>query len=121
MRKSLNPRSFKWVMMGNEAKAAEADKLQAQLMRQCLGDERRKVAAKLAKHARMLNNSVTSHESRTISHHRGSIRQLEREIWSINQMMDALNTRFPTSGSTDEQPGPARFFRHVDGGQSAGR
>ena len=27
---------------------------------------------------------------------------LEREIWSINQMMEALNTRFPTSGSADE-------------------
>src|SRR6476619_3485340 len=99
---SLNRRSFKWVMMGNEAKAAEADKLQAQLMRQCLGDDRRKNAKKLAKHARMLNNSVTTHESRTISHHRGSMRQLEREIWAIKRRMDALNTRFPTSGSTDE-------------------
>jgi hypothetical protein len=28
--------------------------------------------------------------------------QLDREIWSINQMMEALNTRFPTSGSADE-------------------
>jgi ubiquinone biosynthesis protein UbiJ len=90
------------VLTGDEAKAAEADNLQAQLLRQCLGDERRKLAAKLAKHARMLNETVTSQESRTISHHRGSIRQLEREIWSINRMVDALNTRFPTPGSADE-------------------
>ena len=90
------------MLTGDEAKAAEADILQAQLLRQCLGDERRKVAAEQAKHAQMLNESVASHESRTISHHRGSIRQLEREILSINQMVDALNTRFPAPGSADE-------------------
>ncbi len=90
------------MLTGDEAKAAEADNLQAQLLRQCLGEERREAAAKLAKHAQMLNESVASHESRTISHHRGSIRQLEREIWSINQMVAALNARFPAAGSAGE-------------------
>ena len=49
-----------------------------------------------------LNESVASHEPRTISHHRGSIRQLEREIWSINQMVAALNALFPVPGSAGE-------------------
>ena len=102
MRESLNRVSLRWVLTGDEAKAAEADNLQAQLLRQCLGKERREAAAKLAKHAQTLNESVASQESRTISHHRGSIRQLEHEIWSINQIVDALNARFPAPGSAGE-------------------
>jgi len=98
MRESLNRRSLRRVLAGDEATTAEADNLQAQLLRQCLGDERRKVAAELAKHAQMLNECVAADESRTISYHRGSIRQLEREIRSINQMIKALNTRFPRRG-----------------------
>jgi hypothetical protein len=102
MRESLNRRSLRRVFAGGEATAAEADNLQAQLLRQCLGDERRKVAAELAKHAQMLNECVAADEARTISYHRGSIRQLEREIRSINQMIKALNTRFPPQGSAGE-------------------
>jgi len=50
----------------------------------------------------MLNECVAADEARTISYHRGSIRQLEHEIWSINQMVDALNARFPAPGSAGE-------------------
>jgi hypothetical protein len=102
IRKSLSRRSFRWVLTGDKAKAAEADKLQAQLLRQCLGAEPREAAAKLAKHAQMLNECIATHESRSISHHRGSIRQLEREIWSSNQMVAALNARFPAPWSAGE-------------------
>jgi hypothetical protein len=101
MRESLNRVSLRWMLTGDEAKAAEADNLQAQLLRECLAEERRE-AAKLAKHAQMLNECTATTESRTISHHRGSIRQLEHEIWSINQIVDALNARFPAPGSAGE-------------------
>lgn len=36
---------------------------------------------------------------RSISHHRGRIRELEGEIRSITHMIDALNARFPAGKS----------------------
>jgi predicted RNase H-like nuclease (RuvC/YqgF family) len=82
-----------------QAKSARADILQAQLLRRSLGDERRALAAKLSKHAQLMNECIAANAMRNVSHHRGRIRQLEREISSINQMVDALNRRFPASES----------------------
>jgi hypothetical protein len=74
---------------------AAADGLQARRLRQCLDEERAKVAAQLGKHAKILNECATSGEVVAISHHRGRIRQLENEIRTINRMLDALDSRFP--------------------------
>ncbi len=54
--------------------AAAADSLQAQHLRQCLSEERVELAAKLAKHAKILTESMISREMRSISHHRRRIR-----------------------------------------------
>ena len=61
-------------MLTGVAMAAAADSLQAQHLRQCLSEERVELAAKLAKHAKILTESMTSREMRSISHHRGRIR-----------------------------------------------
>jgi hypothetical protein len=88
--------------MDDRARAATADNLQADYLRQCLSLERGECSAALSKHARMLTDCMESGETRSISHHRGRIRQLEGEIRSITHMIDALNARFPAAGSAAE-------------------
>jgi hypothetical protein len=83
-------------------KYALADNLQAQVLRQCLEDEHRATLAKLSKHRRVLNQCLSVGAMRTVSHHRGRIRELERELWSIKQMVDAMNRRFPLPDSGAE-------------------
>jgi hypothetical protein len=64
-------------MLTEDPTKAAADSLQAQPLRQCLDEERAKVASRLGKHAEILNGCATSVEVGAVSHHRGRIRQLE--------------------------------------------
>jgi hypothetical protein len=85
--------------MDHRARAAAADSLQADYLRQTLNLEGEVCSATLRKHARMLTDCMESGQMRSISHHRGRIRELEGEIRSITHMIDALNARFPVDGS----------------------
>lgn len=91
--------TLKAVSLDDRARAAAADNLQADYLRQCLSLEREESSASLQKHARMLTDCMEAGGTRSISHHRGRIRQIEGEIRSITQMIDALNARFPAAGS----------------------
>ena len=87
--------SFSSMPIGDAAADAAADGLQAQYMRRCLSNERADLAGRLGKHARLLNESITSGQTRNTGHLRGHVRRLENEIREINRMLDALARRFP--------------------------
>jgi hypothetical protein len=54
------------------------------------------LAARLAKHTKkILTECMTAAEMRSVSHHRGRIRQLEGDMRAVNQVLEALDRRFP--------------------------
>jgi hypothetical protein len=87
------------MFMDDRARAAAANSLQADYLRETLKLEREVCSATLRKHARMLTDCIESGKMRSISHHRGRIRELEGEMRSITHMIDALKARFPLDGS----------------------
>ena len=75
--------------------AAAADKLQAQLLRRHLSNERADLAGQLGKHARLLNEAVTSGHLQEVSYLRRRVLRLENEVREINRLIAALDKRFP--------------------------
>ena len=64
-------------------------------LRRHLSNERADLAAQLGKHARLLNEAMTSGQLQNISYLRGRILRLENEVREINRLIAALDKRFP--------------------------
>ena len=77
--------SVSFGLMGDFAVAAAADKLQAQLLRRHLSNER----------AAAMNEAVTSRHLQEVSYLRRRVLRLENGVREINRLIAALDKRFP--------------------------
>jgi hypothetical protein len=78
--------------------AAIADVMQAGYFRAFLGDERAALRSYLAEQVKALNARAATGDVRGVSDVRRSIRAAENEIRAIDQMVAALDWRFPDEG-----------------------
>jgi hypothetical protein len=79
-----------------------ADAAQAAYFRLRLLHERCDLAAMLAKHTKSLTRCMTERDMRPMSDIRRHIRTIERELQSIDRMVEALDDRFPDEAATTE-------------------
>ena len=79
-----------------------ADAAQAAYFRLRLLHERCDLAAMLAKHTKGLTRCMTERDMRPMSDIRRHIRTIERELQSIDRMVEALDDRFPDEAATTE-------------------
>jgi hypothetical protein len=86
----------------SEGVRAVADAAQAAYFRLHLLQERRDLAAMLARHTKSLTRCTTEGDMRPMSDIRRHIRTIERELQSIDRMVEALDDRFPDEAATTE-------------------
>jgi hypothetical protein len=79
-----------------------ADAAQAAYFRLRLVQERSDFAAMLGKHTKSLTRCMTERDIRPMSDIRRHIRTIERELQSIDRMVEALDDRFPGEAATTE-------------------
>jgi DNA-binding transcriptional MocR family regulator len=86
----------------SERVQAVADAAQAAYFRLRLVQERSDLAAMLGKHTKSLTQCMTERDMRPTSDIRRHIRTIERELQSIDRMVEALDDRFPDEAATTE-------------------
>ena len=82
--------------MSEERATGSANQMQARYFREYLEVQRGVLNGELAVYATNLTRSITTDDTRHLSHLRGRMRQMENEIRSIERMVAALDARFPS-------------------------
>jgi hypothetical protein len=88
----------------SEQVQALADAAQADYFRFQLRQERSELASILAKHTKSLTLRMTKGDMRHASDIRRHIRAVERELQLIDQMVEALDDRFPDEAAAISGP-----------------